>query len=161
LKPTKTCLSLNDLIFFWKIIHHRKFYTMSVMSESKIIYHFICFSETHPRLMMRSATPVKSDASGSTVSGYGTADSGGSCGSTSGSAAGSACDKTPPYLPRNHFSNNATLGRMNHHNPDLHRQQQVIIKAEFKNLSFWNLSQVVKLKLLLQSIILPPELKNG
>ena len=84
--------------------------------------------------MMRSATPVKSDASGSTVSGYGTADSGGSCGSTAGSAAGSACDKTPPYLPRNHFNHHqaatATLGRMSNQTPDLHRQQQV-------NLFFW------------------------
>ena len=87
---------------------------------------FFYFSDSHPRgLMMRSATPVKSDASGSTVSGYGTADSGGSCGSTAGSAAGSACDKTPPYLPRNQFNHSATLGRMNQQTPDLHRQQQV------------------------------------
>jgi len=44
---------------------------------------------------MRSATPVKSEASGSSVSGYGTADSG-SC----TSAQGRQCEKTPPYLPR-------------------------------------------------------------
>ena len=74
--------------------------------------------------MMRSGTPVKSDASGSTVSGYGTTDSGGSCGSTNGSAVGGSSDKTPPYLPRNHLNHAATLARTHQLNSDMARQQQ-------------------------------------